>query len=127
MSEKCPECKCPDLRAVPTYFDGSYAGEELFCPDCHWQGQLPDNERGEGMSEHKWRLVLQRGDPRDTVDKIEWCECCGCVRHSYSYDNGKTSQNYPVFYVPGIGKRPNSQECVAEPDSLTDSATDGDV
>src|SRR5688572_14313493 len=68
------------------------------------------------MAEHKWRLVLGVGEdaPNKSKDEIYWCERCGCVRHDYSHNGGQKSPNYPVFYIPGSGPQPNSQECKGE-------------
>lgn len=56
------------------------------------------------MAEHKWVLVIAKGNdaPGDSLDSIYWCERCGTVRHDYAHGGGMKSPNYPHYLTPRL-------------------------
>lgn len=73
--------------------------------------------------DHEWRLVIATGEdaPNQSRDEIWWCCKCGTVKHEYAHNGGHTSPNYPVYFVPGQGPTPNSQQCDQKKTVLTTS------
>ena len=51
---------------------------------------------------HEFKLIFAKGD-----DYIHWCQHCGTIKHERTLKG-------EVFYIPGKGSIPNSQECKRE-------------
>ena len=62
------------------------------------------------MKEHKYRLlVVAENQDYGGIDFYYWCEGCGTVKMKPGREDKQT-----LFYNPGKGAIPNSQECIED-------------